>query len=199
MPLYPPVSYVDDVVNGRYGTQFNQPRASDLGALKSWNYDVANSTTTSAAPVTGTLYVAKCPLRSPTLLTGARLVVSTSAGLGTTAEIGLFTADGTRRALSANEAAAFQTGGVKSINFGAAYTPAAPLDFVWVSMLFVGALLPNLVRASGVSVNVLNPGQALTAARWGIAATTQTETPSTITLGNIVTAAVGEGFWCGLF
>jgi len=188
-------TYVDDAIAGRHDSSFNGPRPSDYGWL-SWTQDPKTVTTTSAALTAGTFYLIRLPVRFAQAISTA-WVNCPSAASPTTVEFSLWTPDGTRRAISANAAAQFTGSGTKSINFGTPYTPSAPVDWLWLGVITVGAAF-NLTRASGVSVTVLNPNITAANAMFATNGTGLSATPASITPASNTLAAVGEGWWAAL-
>lgn len=171
------------------------PRPADYGWL-TWSQAPTTVATTSATLTSGALYLTRVPVRATMTLSTAWLISPTIGTPPTTVELSIFTADGTRRALSANAAASFSTTGVKSVSLASPYT--VPTEgWVWAGILVVGGSV-NLVRASSVSLHILNPGLTAATAMFATAGTGLTGTPSSITPASNTLASTGEGWWVAL-
>lgn len=187
----------DYVTTSLDARDINAPRPASHNLI-AWAQDPIN-TAASAALTLGTLYLTRVSFRHAALITSAWFVCPTSAGAPTTVEVSLFTADGVRRALSANVASSFTTTGAKKIDFAAPYTPADPVNFVWVGILAVGGTTFNLTRCTSTSSSVLNLNLAAASSRFATAGTGLSATPASFTPANLVQpATANDNWWTGL-
>ncbi len=120
-----------------------------------------------------------------TLTAGAVSVVTAGSGLTAGQNwVGLYTAAGTRVALSADQTANFGAVGEPTSTFTAPYAAAA--GTYYLAILANGTTPPSLIRgvSSGTSAVRINRGLTPATARWTTGPTAQTTLPASITMAS---------------
>lgn len=130
--------------------------------------------------VDGTVYYMAVYLFAGETLTTAHLFVTTAGTTVTLGKVGLYAADGTRLALSANQTAAWEATGLKSIAFGTPYVVPTSGIYYLAVVTKASVLTPQIMASSNSAASTLLicanpiPGGV---APWG-SQTGQTDLPS---------------------
>lgn len=161
--------------------------------LEAWTHDPFGAAS-SAAAVSGTLYLVKLMIRRAVTVDTLAWVVSTPAVTPTAGQnsVGLYSSAGTRL-VSANVDASTTSSGSKLTAIGAtALTPG----FVWAAFLFNAATPPVLLRGSSFesspSINLPNSAGRAVVNGAGLTALPASVTPASGTTAGCLT------FWAGV-
>jgi hypothetical protein len=164
------------------------PQATDQGALLAWTFDpanVANGVQTSA----GVLYTAKVTLRSAATISKLWVIVTT-AGATLTADqnfLALYNSAGTRVGVTASQHTAFASAQILGADLTTPY--AASAGAYYVGILSNGSTQPTFLSGTVLNKSSSSVGNAGMAAadgyRYGFTGSSQTATPSSITVGSI--------------
>lgn len=132
------------------------PSAADH-SLAGWSFDSAQAQGGTVLGAGGTLYLSKCKVTSP-LITNIIMHVATA---GTTLTAGqcfaaLFSAAGALLSTTADQAAGWQSTGVKTMALSVAQT--VPLGNVYVGVFANGSVLPAFSRSGGIAAGLSNVG-----------------------------------------
>lgn len=152
--------------------------------LIAWTQDPASLRSSSNATTSGTVYLCKVKIVNRSAVVSNILVGIEAAGSGLTAGqsfVGLYNSSGTRLALSADQAAAWTSTGLKTIALTAAQTLA--VGSYYVAILSVGTTPPQFSMGAGGALN-LNGGLTTGTARFLTGPTAQTSLPASITLSS---------------
>ncbi|MGA5820797.1 beta strand repeat-containing protein [Kitasatospora sp. NPDC094028] len=156
---------------------------SDHG-LAAWTYDPTGAVNTTLT-TSGTLYLARVPIRFATTLTKAYLSIATAAA-GVTANqnfVGLYDSGGSLRASTAAGSidAGIASPGLLTATFSASYS--APAGMYWIAFVN-NATTPTTLGRSSSFLATPNAGLAAAAYRFAVNGTGLTSLPATITPGN---------------
>ncbi|MFJ9771248.1 hypothetical protein ACIRVF_08385 [Kitasatospora sp. NPDC101157] len=156
---------------------------SDHG-FAAWTYDPTGAVNTTQTN-SGTLYLARVPIRFATTLTKAYLSIATAAS-GVTANqnyVGLYDSGGTLRASTAAGSidASITSPGLLTATFSASYS--APAGMYWIAFVN-NATTPTTLGRTGTFLATPNANLAASAYRFAVNGTGLTNAPSTITPGS---------------
>jgi len=183
-----PKQYVD-------ATQAAAVLPSDQG-LKSWSFDPAIPTNSSALPA-GVVQLVRLQVRAATTISSVLYGVASAATSATSGQcfVGLYTSAGALLSGSADQASAWGSTGLKTT---ALTTPQAVAPgWYWVAFLFNGATGPAIYRQQGGLLAMANAGLTSSTARFGSYGTAQTALPSPITPSS-VSLTGGITYWCAV-
>lgn len=152
----------------------------------------------SSLLASGTVYMIRVDIAAPATFTTITIPIFT-AGSGLTAGqnfAGVYTAAGTRVAVTADQSAAWATSGVKSMALTAPYAAAA--GTYYIALLANGTTPPGVLRSvsTGAVEGVLNFGLTPATARWTTGPTGQTTLPLSVTMASRTLANIS--FWAGI-
>jgi hypothetical protein len=180
-------------------TAIERQGALTLGALGflAMPYDPAMAAA-GGVLTSGTVYMIRLDLAAPATISTATICL-VNAGVTLTAGqsfVGLYTAAGTRVALSADQSASWVTNGEKNIAFTAPYAAAA--GTYYLAMLCNGTtpIAPLRTVSSASVTDVINHGLTPATARWTTGPTAQTSLPASVTMSSRVTSMTA--YWGGL-
>ncbi|MFG2696218.1 glycosyl hydrolase family 28-related protein [Kitasatospora sp. NPDC048407] len=174
------------------------PQPADQGLL-TWAFD-PSSLGSTGVPTPGTIQLVRVLLRTPQQVSAA-LVAVTGAGAGLTAGqnlVGLYGADGSLLASSADQSADWTGTGLKTVPLTrTAGVPAVlPAGSYWVALLTNGATSPGFGRGSFLSTTAINVGLPGQPPRYGQYGTGQTGLPAKVTFGQAANST--SSFWVAL-
>lgn len=169
------------------------PQPVDHGLI-AWSYDVAQAVNTATTSVsTGVLSLIKIRTSVPRTISSVLIYIAT-AGAGLTAGqcfAGLYKADGTLIATTADQATAWQSTGTKTMALtavsGQSLTLLPPGNY-YIALLAVGTTMPTLIRSSGQPA--LNVGLAAGAYRYCTYGSALTALPTALTMANQVSGSI---------
>lgn len=162
--------------------------APALHDMVSWTIDPA-SAGSSTAPTVGELCLLKLALPAPATIASALLQVATAGSGLSNCFVGIVDMTGARRAVSADQSTAFQSGGAKEVAF---VTPAElEAGEYYVVILIGGGTSPALSR--GASATVTNLGTTAGGFRSCTSGAGQTAIPTTVTLSS---TTANNTAWC---
>lgn len=166
----------------------------DSGLL-SWAYDPAFSST-GQLTVSGTLYLAKVPVRALEPITKVWWNASTAGASATAGQnfAGVYDSSGNRIGSVGVDAQVTSANTPVSVTLSSPYTPTQP-GFVWVALLFNATTPPTLLRTNGSTTATNNAGLSASAYRFATNGTGLTALPSTVTPGS---NALGPSIWAGV-
>jgi len=176
----------------------SDPTASD-SLLAAWAFDpsVAAGTFLTTA---GVLYLVKVILPAAQTITNGLVSVTTAGGTLTTAQnwIALYTATGTRVAVSADQTTAFASAGLITAAFTSPYAAAAGAYYVGV--LCNGSTAVTLASGSALkpgNVAIGNAGLATATSRYLTSGTGATVTPTSVTMAS-ASGNVAANIWAAI-
>lgn len=142
--------------------------------------------------VTQRVYFLLVPLRAGQVVTNAHVIVSTAGSTCTNTQVGLYDTSGTRLAASADLGNSWESTGLKTNAFSAAYTVAST-GVYYVALQSVSAVtMPTLYRSPNAGIataEAVGSGAAIFGAQ-----STQATLPASATIGGTNML----GYWVGL-
>lgn len=175
---------------------YNGFQPTELNAL-AWNYDPGMASGQSGTTA-GVLHMIRIDV--PVDITATNMVVAIQTA-GATLTAGqnfgaLYNSTGTRVAVSADQATAFTGTGVITIPFTA--SAALSPGVYYAALLTNGTTQPMFMRTVGATnlAPAINFGLSVSNARWANSGTSQTATPSSVTMSGRTFGA--SGFWAAL-
>lgn len=176
----------------------SDPAATD-SLLAAWAFDpsVAAGTFLTTA---GVLYLTKVILPAAQTITNGLIALTTAGGTLTSAQnwIALYTATGTRVAVSADQSTAFATAGLITAAFTSPYAAAAGAYYLGV--LCNGGTAVTLASGSALkpgNVAIGNAGLATATSRYLTSGTGATVTPATVTMAS-ASGNVAANIWAAV-
>lgn len=146
--------------------------ASDTG-FKGWSFDGLFATSNTAL-TTGTIYVATMRLDVTGALSQVLLPLATAGSGLTGGFVGIYNTSGTQLAVSADQGAAWNTAGDKTVNMAAATASLAAGTLVRVAILAIGTTGPGVRCLPSAVSSPVNRSLV----RFGNAGTAQTSLPA---------------------
>lgn len=183
----PGITYTPPAVTGGF-------MPVDHGYL-AWSFDPGSNGTGTIIPTGGLLHLVKLKLDQGALVSNV-VIHLTSAGATLTAGqnfAGLYSAAGALLSVTADQAAAWQTGGLKTMALAVAQTVGA--GYVYAAFWAVGSTLPTLSRGNVGGAAVGNAGLAAPNLRFATADAGLTTTAPP-TFG--AQTGSGTGWWVAL-
>lgn len=157
---------------------------SDLGFI-GWTYD-PSGTTNATLTVSGTVYLARVPVRTAQTISKLAIGITTAAATVTANEsfLGLYNAAGTLVASTAAGALDTLITSAGILNVAVATPYAAAAGYYWVAFVNNATTAATVARASGASLSISNGGAAASSFRYAVNGTSQTSLPGSITPGS---------------
>ncbi|MGB7508881.1 MAG: hypothetical protein WA965_26020, partial [Mycobacterium sp.] len=177
--------------------------AKAFSDLIGWTHDPATATLASTIlPAAATIYFCRIPLRKQETITNVILNLATVGADLVNAFVGLYKSDGTVLGQSADQSAAWGSGGstgLKTVALASpvVVTPTSTTDFVW-AVVYVGAAttLPTFSRSSTGQSSILNAGTTSSRRRFGSLALASTATLTPVTPSAMSLAS--SSYWMAL-
>lgn len=161
---------------------------SDPGFI-AWTYD-PSGTTNSTLTVSGTVYLARVPVRFAQTISKLSIGIVTGASTVTANQnfLGLYNSSGTLVASTAAGSidASITSAGILTASTSSSFSASA--GFYWVAFLNNATTPATLARASGASLSIANGGANAGNFRYAVNGTTQTSLPTPITPGSNTSA-----------
>jgi hypothetical protein len=139
--------------------------------------------------IDGYAYFVAIGLKAGDVVTNISVVVNTVGATVTLSKVGLYSTAGTRLAVSADQGAAWESTGMKTIAMGTPYTVLTDGAY-YVAVVCKATTLPYLIRGATQTYSYLKVGTGIYP--YGIQ-TGQTDLPASATIGG-----GGLGIWAGI-
>jgi len=158
-------------------------------------FDPAACGDNGSQPISGTVYLIAVNLRVATTISHLNAVIGV-AGSGLTSNrnfLGLYSASGTRLAVTSNQSTAWASAGDVDAALTSSYNAAAGLYYV--ALLANGTTTPYFAAGSKFGAN-FTPGNANDVFRFARGPSSQTSLPSSINMNSLVQDA--NSYWAGV-
>lgn len=164
----------------------SDPTAVDSGLL-AWSFDPTIATQTFLTTA-GVLYLSRVVLTGQQTITNGLVGLTTAGGTLTSGQnfLALYNSSGTRIAVSADQTTAFATAGLITAAWTTPVSNAAP-GIYYVGVLCNGGTAVTLASGTTLkpgNVSLGNAGLTTATSRYLTSGTSQTATPSSVTLGS---------------
>jgi hypothetical protein len=168
------------------GNEYSLVTAADHNLI-AWSMDPILGTTTAAA-ATGTLYVSKAKAAKVDPIVSVAVPTSAAGTSQTLSKVAVYDSAGVRLGVSADQSSLFTTSGTKFVPLTAATRAIVRGEVLYLAVIFVGGTPPTLY--TNVSAPALALGLAAADGYRGSVLTSQTDMPTSLTLGSLTTGSV---------